>query len=176
MDPIEQKTDVAPETVTHTNALETTKVGEGKGNPADGPTPVVGDSSDSDALKAKIAALESALAEANKVATTQTETLSAQLKNMQAEATSERRTSALNKLGLPAAYHDVAPKGDPKDPTVAESLEKWATAHPLLLQSRAPAGPQIDLNELAKKLPGGKGGLTSMANMQANWEQMRGGK
>lgn len=132
--------------------------------------------SEADALKAKIATLEAALVDANKVGTDQTTALQARLTAVEAEAVSERRTTALTRMGLPPAYHDVAPKGDPKDPAVATALDAWAAAHPLLLQSRAPVGPHVDLEALAKTLPGGGKGLTNMSNMQANWAAMRGEK
>lgn len=134
------------------------------------------DKGDSEILRETIAKLQSALELSNKTANEQIAAQQAQLVAMQTEAVNERRTSALNRLGLPAEYHAVAPAGDPKDPAVAESLEKWAVAHPLLLQSRAPQGPQVDLEKLAKGLPSGGKGLTSMSNMQANWEAMRGGR
>jgi hypothetical protein len=129
---------------------------------------------DAAALLAKIATLEAALADTNKSAANQVTDLSTKLAALESEAASERRNAALTRIGLPQAYHDVAPQGDPRDPKVAERIEQWASAHPLLLQSRAPTGPQVDLAELAKRMPGGGKGMTSMANMQSNWNAMRG--
>jgi hypothetical protein len=140
------------------------------------PDAVKPEAQDADALKAQIATLTAALDATTKAATEQATTLQSRLAAVEAEAVTERRTSALTKIGLPAAYHDVAPQGDPRDPKVAEAIEKWAGAHPLLLQSRAPSGPQVDIETIAKSLPGGGKGLTNMSNMAENWETMRGGK
>ena len=169
------KTEVKVETAkVDANKVETkTDVAVAGGGAVETKTEVAPDAA---ALKAQVASLEAALAQANKVATEQSTTLQGQLSALQLEAVTARRTEALSKIGLAPEYHDVAPKGDPKDPTVAAAIEKWAVAHPLLLQSRAPTGPQINMEELAKKLPQGGKGPTNIGNMQANWARMRGGK
>lgn len=164
------------ETKTETTKVDANKVDTKTDGAGSGTVDTKTDSApDAEALKAQIAGLEAALAQANKVAGEQSTTLQGQLSALQAEAVAARRSEALGKIGLPAEYHDVAPKGDPKDPAVATALEQWAAAHPLLLKSRSPQGPQVDLAELAKKLPGGGKGMTNMANMQANMEAMRRG-
>ncbi|MBM4346453.1 MAG: hypothetical protein FJ100_24010 [Deltaproteobacteria bacterium] len=83
----------------------------------------------------------------------QIEKLHAANEATKAELVTERRASALERMGVLPHFREYAPKVDPKDPAGAAALEKWAKDHPeaiarqvsATVQAIKPQGPLAEL-------------------------------
>ena len=79
-----------------------------------------------------------------------------------------------DKIGLPDAYHALAPDGDPADPAYGDKIEAWAQkpeyAH--LLQSREPIAPTVDTSKFGVGPDGKSSAFTNAEHARSNWDAL----
>jgi len=73
-----------------------------------------------------------------------------QIEDTRSQLVNERRSLALERLGVLDKFRSFAPNVDPADPKGAKELEAWAKANPELIRS-APAQPDSPLAQLKAK-------------------------
>lgn len=73
-----------------------------------------------------------------------------QIEDTRSQLVNERRSLALERLGVLDKFRSFAPNVDPADPKGAKELEAWARANPELIRS-APAQPDSPLAQLKAK-------------------------
>lgn len=123
-----------------------------------------------DDLIARNNALEAALRETS----TNAKQASEQVEALRVEAVTARRKAAFASIGLPDAYHALAPDGDPAAPDFGLKLEQWAArpeyAH--LLRSRGPVAPDVDTSKFGVSPDGRSSIYTSPEHARANWADL----